>query len=78
MKTFAGAVLLVSVCVTIAPASGFAQEKGKRFEACKADIEKFCADIPKGQHKMRPCLESNKDQISIECKVALNVPHDDK
>jgi hypothetical protein len=78
MKTFAGVVLFALVCVSLASTQGLAQEKGKRFEACKADIEKFCVDIPKGQHKIRPCLEANKDKISVECKTVLNTPHDGK
>jgi hypothetical protein len=82
MKTFSGVVLLAAVCVTLASAPGFAQddapEKGKRFQACKADREKFCADVPRGEHKTRPCLEANKDKLSAECKAALEAPRENK
>jgi len=39
--------------------------------ACKPDIEKFCAGVPRGEHKIRPCLEAAKDKLSTECKTAL-------
>lgn len=83
MKIFTGAVLTASLCIMIASTPGFSQEaqekeKGKRFQACKTDIEKFCADVPRGQHKTRPCLEANKDKLSGECRTALEAPRDSK
>jgi hypothetical protein len=78
MKIFAGVAFLVSVCITLISAPGFSQERGKRFEACKADIDKFCADVPRGQHKTRPCLEENKDKLSSECKAAIETPRENK
>lgn len=50
------------------------EQKVRRLAPCKDDIAKFCADIPRGQHKIRPCLESNKDKLTAECKAALAVP----
>jgi len=51
--------------------SAFAQEKGHRLAACKADIDKFCASEPRGHGKSRACLEANKDKLAPECKTAL-------
>jgi hypothetical protein len=48
-----------------------AQSKG-RLAACKDDIQKFCASEPKGQGKVRACLQSNKDKVSPDCKAALD------
>lgn len=48
--------------------------KERRLAPCKDDIAKFCADVPRGQHKTRPCLETNKDKLTPECKVALETP----
>ncbi|MFZ1108449.1 MAG: cysteine rich repeat-containing protein [Rhodomicrobium sp.] len=50
----------------------FSQEKAHRLAACKADVEKFCASEPRGQGKVRACLEANKDKVSPECKTALD------
>jgi hypothetical protein len=62
--TMLGSTLLCSVVL--------AQEQEHHLAACKADVEKFCSDQPKGQHKIRPCLESNKDKLSTECRTALD------
>jgi hypothetical protein len=52
-----------------------AQAQGKgRLAACKDDIQKFCASEPKGQGKVRACLEGNKDKVSPDCKTALDAP----
>ena len=52
-------------------APAFAQEKGHRLAACKADIEKLCASEPRGHGRIRACLEANKDKVAPECKTAL-------
>jgi hypothetical protein len=53
--------------------SAAAQAQGKgRLAACKDDIQKFCASEPKGQGKVKACLESNKDKVSPDCKTALD------
>jgi hypothetical protein len=64
--------LTIAVCAaaSFAPAA-HAQGKG-RLAACKDDIQKFCASEPKGQGKVRACLQSNKDKVSADCKTALD------
>ena len=52
-------------------APAVAQEKGHRLAACKADIDKVCASEPRGQGRIRACLEANKDKLAPECKTAL-------
>ncbi|HZV21038.1 MAG TPA: cysteine rich repeat-containing protein [Hyphomicrobiales bacterium] len=53
-----------------------AQQQGRRLAACRADVEKFCASVPRGQGKVRACLEENKDKVSSDCRSALeNVGH---
>ena len=53
-------------------APAFAQEKGHRLAACKADIDKLCASEPRGHGRIRACLEANKDKLAPECKTALD------
>lgn len=67
-------VLGAAIAATIASSGAMAEEKQHRLAACKADVEKFCADQPRGQHKIRPCLEANKDKLTPECKTALETP----
>ncbi len=71
MKTALRIVLGSVLCAAVISGPVMAQEKGKRFAACKDDIQKFCADQPKGQGKIKSCLESNKDSLSDGCKTAL-------
>jgi Cysteine rich repeat len=58
---------------TAASFSSAAQAQGNgRLAACKDDIQKFCASEPRGQGKVRACLQSNKDKVSADCKTALD------
>jgi hypothetical protein len=59
-------------------APAFAQEKGHRLAACKADIDKLCASEPRGHGKIRACLEANKDKLAPECKTALEAVSQEK
>lgn len=78
MSTFLRIVLCSTISLAVASGAALAEEKEKRLGACKADREKFCADVPHGQHKTRPCLEANKDKLSPECKAALEAPRTEK
>lgn len=78
MSILARVFLLTSISLTMFSGACLAEEKGKRMGVCKADREKFCAHIPRGEHKTRPCLEANKDKLSPECKAAIEAPRDDK
>jgi hypothetical protein len=42
-------------------------------ETCKAEIEKFCADVKKGKGRILKCLKENKDKegFGAECKSEL-------
>ncbi len=59
-------------------APAFAQERGHRLAACKADIDKFCASEPRGHGRIRACLEANKDKLAPECKTALETAAEGK
>jgi hypothetical protein len=65
-------VLTVAVlaAASFSPAA-YAQGKG-RLAACKDDIAKLCANEPKGQGKIKACLQTNKDKVSADCKTALD------
>lgn len=72
MKTAIKLVATAFALSTVFGPPAFSQEKGHRLAPCKADVEKFCASEPRGQGKVRTCLEANKDKVSPECKTALD------
>lgn len=62
------------VCLALAAfAFGFVQTprialaKGE----CKADVEKFCKDVPHGKGNIRQCLKQNQDRLSQTCQAKL-------
>lgn len=38
---------------------------------CKADVEKFCKDVPHGKGGIRRCLKQNQDRLSQPCQAKL-------
>ena len=56
---------------TAAPAAAADATGGKRWEACKADVQKFCANLEKGKGVIRTCLESHKTELSDACKTSM-------
>lgn len=55
-----------------------AQSTGKRWAACSADIDKFCANIEKGKGKKRACLNEHTAELSDGCKASLAAHNDAK
>ena len=40
-------------------------------QACKADIQKFCADLHPGSGRIGQCLLANKDRLTSACRDDL-------
>jgi hypothetical protein len=51
--------------------SGAAAGGGKRWAACAADLEKFCANIEHGKGKKRECLSQHQSELSDGCKTSM-------
>jgi len=51
------------------PSSGPAQPLPH--QACKPDIQKFCADVHPGSGRIAQCLVANKDRLSPTCRDDL-------
>jgi hypothetical protein len=41
---------------------------GKLREACKADVQQYCANVEKGGGRIMKCLSDNEDKLSQPCK----------
>ena len=40
-------------------------------EACAADVQKLCANVPQGGGRVLACLKQHQDQVSATCKQAV-------
>ncbi len=66
MRVF-GSVIAVLVLVSL---SGMADAKVKLKKACGADLEKFCADVKKGEGR-KACLRTHASELQPSCADAL-------
>ena len=66
MKTALFAALFAALPVIASPT---AQAQGVR-AACKADHEKFCANLTPGDGRRHECMEQHAAELSSECKAA--------
>ena len=71
MKKAFGIAITALLAGALLNSPAIAQERGHRLAACKADIEKFCASVPRGKGQVRACLTENKDKLAPDCKTAL-------
>jgi Cysteine rich repeat len=72
MKTCIAGLALIMLSFTVLaqtqePTTGKGQLKG----ACSADVQKFCADTPRGKGQVRACLETHQADLSDACKAAM-------
>ena len=73
-------ICIAAVALSLLSISVFAQTsepkgaKGLLKGACSADVQKFCADTPKGKGQVRACLEAHKGEVSDTCKAAMAAP----
>jgi len=65
--------IAVVACVAGFSTSGFAQnQRGAMREACKADVEKYCADVQRGGGRIGECLNKQHDQLSEAYQKAFD------
>jgi hypothetical protein len=57
--------------LAIASATAAEPSKGAAQQACKADVERFCASVQRGDGRVRKCLLEHKEQLSTPCKEAV-------
>jgi hypothetical protein len=61
--------LILRVVLTALMVLGVARAE----EACRADIEKLCAGVLKGDGRILTCLDANQAQLSPACKQVVSV-----
>jgi hypothetical protein len=49
-----------------------APQRGGARDACKADVDKLCAQVKPGGGRIAACLKQNASQISEPCKDAIS------
>ena len=75
MKRILMAASIVAVAAAAMPASGQDADSGARGrlrQACGADFQQYCADVPAGGGGRIKCLRDHDDKISAGCKAALS------
>lgn len=50
---------------------GMGRQAGSETDACRADMQKYCAGIEPGQGRIRACLREHINQVAEECKIVL-------
>ena len=73
MKTILKTVLSGTILSAMASTGSFAQGGGQGLVGtnCKADIAKYCANVPHGAGAVPACLAKQKDNLTADCKAAL-------
>ena len=70
-------ICIAAMALSLLSLAGFAQTsesqsgKGQLKGACSADVQKFCADAPRGKGQVRGCLASHQGELSETCKAAM-------
>ena len=61
---------MTALAQSTTPQQSTGEERGKRREACAADVQKFCANVERAKGAMRSCLEAHEKQLSEGCNAA--------
>ena len=72
MRNLVLAIALVSVLPVSARAAGPDPAEAAALQKyCMPDIQRLCPNVPPGGGRIKGCLMSNKDQMSVGCAKAL-------
>jgi hypothetical protein len=69
--TLALGFMLAAPAIALAEDAAPAPATGKHWQACAAEVGKFCATVEKGKGLMRKCLESHQSELSDGCKTSM-------
>ncbi len=62
--------IIAAFVMTAASLNAF-PSSAQEMAACKADKEKFCADMKPGDGKMRECFKQHASELSADCTKAI-------
>jgi hypothetical protein len=65
-------VVVVACVIGLSTAALAQSQRGAMREACKADFEKYCADVQRGGGRIVECLNKQHDSLSEACRTALD------
>jgi hypothetical protein len=63
-------VPLLAALIAVSSPPVLAQDGQGAGKACKADREKFCADLKPGDGKLNACMKQHEAELSPECAAA--------
>ena len=63
-----GLFTLPALAQTTQPSTG----KGALRDACSAEVQKLCANAPRGKGQLRSCLQEHPAELSDGCKAAVS------
>ena len=64
------ASLGVACMLLLAPAGAMAQQGAAR-QACGADIKQMCAEVERGDGRLKACVKEHFGQLTASCQTAL-------
>lgn len=71
VSLFTAAIMLAALTSSGAFAADEAKPGHKIREACKSDVEKFCAGVERHKGKIRACLEEHVADLQEGCSTAI-------
>lgn len=63
--------LLAAIVLIVAPVRAGAAEEDGVWEACEADIAKYCEDVEPGEGRILSCLYAHETVVSDQCDAAF-------
>jgi hypothetical protein len=71
----------ITLGTIVCMASGFSVQAADMLavqEACKIDVEAYCADVERGEGRVLNCLKEHRDRVSDACKSAVRSMHEQR
>jgi hypothetical protein len=68
---FTGLMFCVTAAAFSAPVLAQSAQGAVR-DACKADAERLCISVQRGEGRVQKCLADNKSQLSEQCRRAVD------
>ena len=64
-------IALLAVSLSVAPGVAEARFSKEQREACKADYQTFCANVPLGGGLIVKCLQQHSGELSPRCRALV-------